>query len=145
MDLNFLDIFDFRNIARINLGLLWIGLGRFLVLGSSWKCFSNAVACINHSFTLYFSIRKKIYFNLMGNNSIYINIYAKYVWNIFSKIRNFKFCSYICQWSWKRVIYTSFFIYFDFFIYFNFFLFSQSWSQKILQLFLVEQRNFNFN
>ena len=35
MDFNFMDIFDFRNTAWINLGLLRIGLGRFLVLGSS--------------------------------------------------------------------------------------------------------------
>ena len=73
-----MDIFNFRNTAWINLGLLRIGLGRFLVLGSSWKCFFNAVANINCIVALYCSVRKKSITNILGGYIIYYNIHPKY-------------------------------------------------------------------
>ena len=40
--------------------------------------------------------RKKINFNFLGSYIINWHFCAKHVWYIFSPIRNFKFCSYIC-------------------------------------------------
>ena len=61
------------------------------------KYFSNAVVLFNCIIALYFSIRKKITTSIMDRYSCYLYFCSKYEWNIFSKVWNFKFCSYFCK------------------------------------------------
>ena len=86
MGFNLLDFFNIGYFAWINLGLLWIRLGRILVLGSSRKCFFNALVSFDNSFTLYFSTREKRNPNFLGNHIVHCNFHFEHVWNFFSKI-----------------------------------------------------------
>ena len=129
MGFSLFDFFYFMNFTWIYLGLLWVRLGWFLVLGSGWKCIFNAMVCTNNIITLRISFRKKTNSYLVGCCFINCNFHLKYVWYFSGSVGYFKFCPHICQRSRKRFVYSNIFIYFDILIFVYFFNFSQKQKQ----------------
>ena len=114
MDTDCMGFFNNWNFIRIYLGLLWIRMGWFLVLGSSRKCFFDAMVLSNSFIAYNSSTRKKKCFKELDHSFIYCNFLVKYEWNFSSKIWNFEFYSYLRKWSIERSVHTYFFILFNF-------------------------------